>query len=311
MYAFVPADSIDLGEETMSGAGTTHHTNMMIVQKCVPGNQDDDNVTAVNETIRIPKRRHTVIAEPVEIFPSVKERRIDSPTVEKHTTPPMNSDVDVSVEDYRSITKTSLQTLDHLYFIVKTLDSDDTLPNWTGFFTQLGRISLVIKDKIGYLPIILDAPRSPRLCTPYILQQTLKVANELSLPTVVGVYDVAIYQKIQEIRWGNAASIAIFGVLHERVVPRSGEFQTCMAIVGVIGPRLGDAGLQKILPESQVVAQGNHYNRALAAHKCVVEAIETLRIEAFLSSLDVREAEDMKDGILELAQLFSPLLYCL
>ena len=70
-------------------------------------------------------------------------------------------------------------------------------------------------------------------------------------------------------------------------------FPHVLNFMAVIGKRFKDAGLQEILVESKVVAQGSvaavlegrHYNRALRAHKLVWEALSRLRWKQFESFL--------------------------
>jgi hypothetical protein len=57
-------------------------------------------------------------------------------------------------------------------------------------------------------------------------------------------------------------------------------FYTALTFLAIIGKRFGDAGLSDLLIESKVVASGSvpavlegwQYNRAMGAHKIVMEA---------------------------------------
>lgn len=83
-----------------------------------------------------------------------------------------------------------------------------------------------------------------------------------------------------------------------RIVLRMGAFHTACIFLGIIGTRFADAGLEDLLIESEVVAQGSiasvlegkHYNRAMRAHKIVMEALWRLQWKSFGKWL--REKDD-------------------
>ena len=100
------------------------------------------------------------------------------------------------------------------------------------------------------------------------------------------MFDQAIYSKAQQIRWGNK-------IFSERVILRLCAFHTSLAMLACIGKRFRDAGLETLVIEVGIVAQGSldgamnghHCNRSIRMHKCVVEAMECLRWQSFLDSL--------------------------
>jgi hypothetical protein len=66
-------------------------------------------------------------------------------------------------------------------------------------------------------------------------------------------------------------------------------FHTALTFLAIIGKRFGDAGLSDLLIESKVVAfgsvpavlEGRQYNRAMRAHKIVIEAFQRLQLTVF------------------------------
>jgi hypothetical protein len=66
-------------------------------------------------------------------------------------------------------------------------------------------------------------------------------------------------------------------------------FHTALTFLAIIGKRFGDAGLSDLLIESKVVAsgsvpavlEGRQYNRAMRAHKIVMEAFQRLQLTVF------------------------------
>ena len=64
-----------------------------------------------------------------------------------------------------------------------------------------------------------------------------------------------------------------------------GVFHIACTFLAVIGKRFGDAGLEDLIVEAEIVAsgsvkkvlEGKHYNRAMRMHKIVYEALWRLR----------------------------------
>jgi hypothetical protein len=63
------------------------------------------------------------------------------------------------------------------------------------------------------------------------------MAERMQVHQIVMVFDLAIYAKVQQIRWAN-------DIYKERFVVRLGEFHAIMSFLSVIGKRFGDAGLR-------------------------------------------------------------------
>ena len=178
------------------------------------------------------------------------------------------------------------------------------IPSWTGYNQLISSVEVPPKSVIGYLPVI-DASPTEMSTVLTILQRCVEIADKLELDTIVVVFDQAIYSKAQLIRWRNA-------VFMKRIVIRLGAFHTAMSFLGCIGKRFKDGGLQDILIESEVVATGSangvfsgkHYNRSVRAHKLTMEAMEHMRLEAFLQSATEEEAEQTRSFINKLSEGF-------
>ena len=79
-----------------------------------------------------------------------------------------------------------------------------------------------------------------------------------------------------------------------------------MAYMATLGKRFQNSGLEDILIEAEVVAQGSvsgvlsghHYNRSVRAHKLMFEALSRLRLKAFIDSC----GNDEQSTVLHMAQ---------
>ena len=69
-YTTVVWDNIDFSEETVSGKGTTHHTNGIIVQRLSISNMPMPSYTT--EQTFLPKRKHVVDSQPIKVLPYTK-----------------------------------------------------------------------------------------------------------------------------------------------------------------------------------------------------------------------------------------------
>ena len=78
--------------------------------------------------------------------------------------------------------------------------------------------------------------------------------------------------------------------------------------MSMIGKRFNDAGLQDILIESDVVAQGSiigvmtghQYNRSILIHKLMYEELQRLRFRRFLESLSDEVTNSVKTLLTEI-----------
>ena len=209
-------DNIDFGEETLSGRGTTHHTNGIMVQSRVSESRD----TQIRASL--PKRVYTFKPPPTEEMAPYFQQRRQGPT---HI--PNNMQIDLESHSYKLSVVPALR-IELAYILLKYLDSSSgTIPGWTGFHTTLASNDIHDKSAIHYLPVIEDSPTNMSTVNT-ILKRSLSLADQLNLQTIVVVFDQAIYAKAQQIRWNDA-------ILTQRVIMRLGEFHTCMCFLSVLG----------------------------------------------------------------------------
>lgn len=155
----------------------------------------------------------------------------------KKKTPSFSIEDERLDEDYYLDEQTYARVLDFAYVLMRVYQSQvDVLPGWTGFNMLAQGLEIPPVSKIRYLPIVDGSPSE--YSTLYTaLQQSMKIADELSLEKVVLVFDEAIYAKIQQIRWKYERFIS-------RFIVRLGDFHATMSFLSAIGKLFGDAGLQ-------------------------------------------------------------------
>ncbi|XP_034096209.1 uncharacterized protein LOC117562482 [Gymnodraco acuticeps] len=283
-------DNIDFGEETLSGRGTTHHTNGIMLQS-VPG---EPMSTAIRQPLRKGVTSFIAPPPPMPIQPYHQSKRQG----------PQNLCQPVQSATCRMDTHFAVQAEMAYAFVKSTCTDSCTIPSWTGFHTLLQDENTLQKSALYYLPVIEASPTEMSTVNT-ILKRSVQIADQLELDHIVLVFDQAIYAKAQQIRWKDVE-------FTKRLVIRLGEFHTCMSYLSILGKRFGDAGLQDILIESEVVApgsingvlNGHHYNRSMRAHKLLYESLQRIRFITFMDSLPPQERAACMDVITEMECAF-------
>ena len=235
----IPATVIwdnDFKEQSVSGKGTTHNTNGILIQR--GSTQDTSNVTSTSthsEQTPLPRnKRRTVHFVPEKPQPYFKRKRIGP---EPMGVPADQQAAEDEMGDGALPQCRPIHSHDSALYLAKLLESEKLLPGWTGFNILLEKESghgVPSKTNIGYLPVI-DASPTELSTVNAIFEKSLTIADELELDTIVLVYDQALYSKAQQVRWNNDN--------YKRTVLRLGEFHTTMSFLSVIGKRFPDAGL--------------------------------------------------------------------
>ena len=281
-------DNIDFSEETLSGKGTTHSTNGILIQTGKPEVQHEQHPS-------LPRSHKWSISAPTSSLVSYFG------TVEKGPAP-CGQDIDRESQD--DLNLVSAKKKDLAFRLSRLPRRHGCLPpSWTGYNTQLDDSKPKISS-IYYLPAI-DASPTMMDTVNTILVKSVRICTVLQQESNVIVCDQAIYSKVQQIQWKDASLMA-------RTVIRMGEFHTGMNFLACIGKCFQDAGLQDIVIESGLVAKGStnavltghQYNRSLRMHKIVSEAMEHMRWQAFLKTLSEEEQEQASDLMKKLQDSF-------
>ena len=175
------------------------------------------------------------------------------------------------------------------------------ISSWTGHNIQTRDKVIVTQDNIGYLPTI-NAPATQMSTIFEILNQVLKIMELLHIPSIVCVFDQAMYEKAVEVSWRHSERF-------KNIVFRMGVFHTCCNLMGTIGKRFKDAGLRDMAVESGIIAEGSvenvlsgkKYNRAVRFHKLVYEALLRLAWRGFypwFEEHDVTHLPQLHDTII-------------
>lgn len=272
-------DNIDFSEETLTGHGTTHHTNGLMIQlksqDCPAAPDTEDG----SRLVGLPKSTRTFNMPAEEILPYYQAARKG----------PQNIAPETAGQNYDAGDFASSKAADLSFIMRKVVNAseDMALPGWTAHNIKIS--DPLPLSKIHYLPVIEASP-TDLATVKHILEDVVKYCNKVECESVMLVMDQAIYSKAQQIRW----AVEPDSPYYRQVVPRLGEFHTIMCFLSIIGKRFSLSGLDDILIESELVAAGSMngvlsgkmYNRSVRAHKVLFEALSRLQMISFVESLD-------------------------
>lgn len=275
IFTTVAWDNIDRLEETLSGGGTSHRVNGIVVQHEVYG----PKLPSVQVHVPRHKQRSVEVGHcPLPVY-NAGER----------TGPPPRQYVPVDVKD---VTNEAFKI--NLLWIIARLHASENqcVGGWTGFNISIRDKVEVHKDIVGYLPTI-NAPATEMSTVQEVLVQTKKIMTSLSLQSIILVADQAIYAKVTEILWKHTARFP-------NIIPRLGAFHTACTLLHIIGKRFQDAGLKDLCIESGVLAEGSvagvlegrKYNRGVRFHKLLYEGLMRLAWREFPSWLELHNAHE-------------------
>jgi hypothetical protein len=270
-------DNIDALEETLSGAGTSHRVNGIIVQPTV------SSCAPARQPVADKKDKRRTIEANVEPLPVYISATRDSP-------PPLKAtNLSPSLEDALN----SSRQCNLLWILVRLHDSaQQKISSWTGFNIQTRDVFTACTDRVGYLPTI-NAPATEISTAHEILCRALSIQESLSLDKIAVVADQALYAKLTEVAWK-------LKLKFDSIILMMGNFHVICNLLSIIGKLFRDAGLRDLAVESGVIAEGSadkvldgkQYNRGVRLHKLVYEALMRLAWTGFLEWLEINHSRD-------------------
>ena len=284
IYPCVPTtlafDNIDRIEETLSGGGTSHRVNGIVIQPQVSTAQP----LIIRDTLTKDKKRSIPPTTPVSLQYTAGNRCGPPPLIGSFVSDNVTTEADVKLAHNTNI----------VWSMVRQCDTtQQKMTSWTGFNIQIRNHIKVCMDTISYLPTI-NAPAT-HLATAYeILKRAKNIAETLHVDDIVCVFDQALYAKAAEVAWKHQEQFNM-------IVLRMGVFHTLCNLLSIIGKRFSDAGLRDIAVESGVIAEGSitsvldgrKYNRGIRLHKIIYESLMRLAWQEFYPWLEENHPEDM------------------
>lgn len=256
-------DNNDGQQETMTGSGTTHDTNITMFQ--LPTKNEKE------ELIPISAERsgyHVDINELTSV-----EREIPPYSIGKRVGPPL----------FRSYSEPKNDLIKHCFdydiawsiagAMPSNFDNNDLalIGSWTSFkkLTTNVNIEQCIQE---YLPVIPSPPEYP-VCKQY-LDNLIEMINDLEISHIYVHADEAVYSKLCHILWKNPE-------IYKSVVMIMGGFHQLRVKQRLLYKRFHCLGIKQWCVDAGIIASGSadqsiearHYYRCMRLHKEAFDAL--------------------------------------
>lgn len=292
VFTQIAADNNDMLEETIDGKNTTHCTNMVVIQR-----SQEDAMPGFFFTKRLPvsRRERSLQHVPRALKSLHRSAHRASPQEQEFCIGKMKA-MSSFAEYIKMDAAWLLSRRVPQKLIILSHDEGGTLqcgaqcvPGWTAFNSAGTMGPDPQRSVIGYCPV-LNAPSTDYNVVYTMMDIACRISQKVGQEFTVLVLDQAIYSKALEIALQKPREFP-------RLILRLGGFHILLSFLAVIGKRMEHSGLEDILIESGVFAEGSvaaimngrAYNRAVRAHKLAYEALQRLQLENLDGQMDEEE----------------------
>ena len=269
-------DNNDANVETLDGKATLHSTVGHTYQNIVT----DLNTSSTDHQMiefREGRSRRQFFGNEREIPPFRKA--LKSAMFVRDTT--------TTVEGNKTIPLRPLQ----LYWFWKLGDGDT--PMHSGFMSKIMEDTLPLQ-RICYMDPISRSPTNNDVVRETMIR-TINVAKETGQEYAVVTYDLAVALKAYSIQ-------AIERPLFDKLLVMLGNFHIELAFYGAVGNLINESGIEYILIEADVLAEGSmvgfmkgkFYNRCTRIHELLANALERKMYQRFVRDLPPVEIEEFE-----------------
>ena len=262
-------DNYDVNIETLDGKSTLHST----VGICYQNKSSKDDTKEIEMICRRKRRRYEGSDRDIPPF--------------RATLKSAHFDISASPDDGQYVFEENL-----LGFYWNWQSLHRQLPLFHGFYSQfvtddLPQQSVCYMDPIPLPPTRNDVVRDTMI-------RSLNVAKEVNQSYAIVSYDLAVAIKAYSIQ-------AIESPEFDRLLILLGNFHLEMAFFGALGTYIHDSGIEYMLTESGILAEGSltgfikgkFYNRCVRIHQILASVMERLLFQRFLCTLSEEARTDM------------------
>lgn len=161
-------------------------------------------------------------------------------------------------------------------------DREQEVPGWAGFVSSTGDAPESLTT-VDYYPVI-NHPITDLSTVQECLRAAEEASHEVGQEIVITTFDLGVCMKAYPILWSNPAR-------YKNHIVLIGTFHVLCAYFKMLGKKMEGSGLQDILIESGLMTSGSmkgvmtgkNYERSLHCHKTMLECLERLLVEEFLS----------------------------
>lgn len=276
-------DNNDANIDTVDGKGTLHNTVGHTYQNILPEDNGYTASTAIE--YRKGRNRRSFVGSQREIVPFRKPLKTAKFISTAATTSTTNEG---TAKEQPSL---QLKQLDLYWFW--ELRKGKT-PLHAGFISKFITDPLPIQ-RICYMDPIPMSPTDNAVVRETMIR-TMNVAKETGQEWAVVMYDLAVALKAYSIQ-------ALERPRFDKLLIMLGNFHTELAFYGAVGTMINESGVEFILTEAEVLAEGSmvgflrgkFYNRCVRIHELLANVLEMKLYDLFLQDLPQDENESFQD----------------
>ena len=290
-------DNNDSYVETLDGKSTLHitvgHTYQNILD---PANSLNDNTSPEAIRYQPGRSRRTYQGKEREIpsFRKPLKKALFNSTAESAALPGQSTEaetIDRHDNTNEHLMQHFMKPID-LYWLHLSREKDVALH--AGFISNLVTDRLPLQ-RICYMDPISSSPTNNDVVRETMVR-TINVARETGQEYAVVTYDLAVASKAYSIQSVEAPTF-------DKLLVMLGNFHIELAFFGAVGTYLSECGIEFILSESGVLAEGSMmgflkgklYNRCIRIHQLLANILERKIYECFMETLPTEELETFKD----------------
>ena len=254
-------DNDDFKDDTLTGANTSHRTNVMFVQ---PANLEMPNDSRNKLDLIKPKDIKLLVDKQKQITPYK--------TMVKGV-PPIRTEINV-VESTTDIIRTeeiihTLVRMDKRYENVEPINQK--IGSFAGFQSLIQ--PAVVKSKPYYF---LTLPKPPHKSVIHeVMTRMVSVIEEKNMPFVQLIGDQPVYTLIVQIKNEHAARF-------KNIIPVLGPFHTQCSFITAINKRFSGSGISDLIVSADIIAEksidqafrAKHFRRIVRALQLVYESLQ-------------------------------------
>ena len=169
-----------------------------------------------------------------------------------------------------------------MWVILRKDGNSPNIPRWNAFSIDSNKNLTVKPSNIRYLDYV-DVPATEMFTIYFMMERSLFIKDQFQLKSIVCVYYQAIYAKVHQIKCKEPANFKDMFLM-------IGTFHTILTFLAVIATQFKDAGLQDIVIQSNIIAEGSMdtmfsgaraYKRAIRVYKIIYKAFSRILLKDF------------------------------
>ncbi|XP_066923249.1 uncharacterized protein [Clytia hemisphaerica] len=273
-------DNDDFKDDGLTGAETSHRTNMMFIQpeSYIKSNLSKDTEQSVH----------------VHDVTRLKNFTREQHKILKYSTSSRGAPLPINAVDITALSSSdSIRKKMFIHAALRIDESEKEVPDigaFTGFMSSISPIET--KSKPYYH---VSLPKSPSKSVVYtLMKKAADAASYKRMPFIQFVGDQPVYTHMMELKYENSE-------MFEKVIPVLAPFHTQMSFISAIFKRINGSEISDLVVNAGLIAEGSaeqalkgkHYNRAQRLYKLIYESLARILINLGIDK-EIKFPENLK-----------------